>query len=291
MDWAAGRFGGLADERMAVRDAVRRAPRAGGGENRRGVRGAHLDHAVDEWTRIDTSLTVPTAARYSGVVRDALDLPSLPAAAHRRAMSRIVVPSGPWGLVGAADPIPAYRLKMGARVDGLGTLAAWWRPEVSRALARRARCGEVIDLLPREHRAAIDASALAPGRVVRVEIVEDGSAGAPVGWSRGQAREGTARAGGGPVAALGGGRRHRAGHVPERHVTRGRGRVGVPGRYFLLAGAFFAGALAAAFVAGACAVGFAAAFAAGSAAGLAGAFLAGALAPGFAAAFAAGSAG
>lgn len=177
VDWAAGAFGHLSAQRMAVRDAVHRALRAGGGAKLLGVRGPHLGRALDEWRRIDDAPTAPVAARYSGVVWDALDLPTLPAAARRRAMSRIVVPSGLWGLVGAADPIPAYRLKMAARVDGLGPLAAWWRPAVSPALAARAGRGAVIDLLPLEHRAAIDPAALPAGRLVRVDIVDDGPAG------------------------------------------------------------------------------------------------------------------
>ena len=176
-DWAAGAFGHLAGERMAVRDAVRRVLRAGGGEKLLGVRGAHLERALGEWRHLDTAPTTPAALRYSGVVWDGLDLAALPAPARRRAMSRIVVTSGLWGLVAATDQIPAYRLKMGARVGDLGQLAAWWRPVVSRALAARAGRGAVIDLLPQEHRASIDAAALAPGRLVRVEVVEDAAGG------------------------------------------------------------------------------------------------------------------
>ena len=198
IDWMAGAFAHLADDRRAVRDAVRRTLRAGGrtgAEKLLGVRGPHLDRALDEWRHIDISPTAPAADRYSGVVWGGLDLPTLPAAARRRAMSRIVVPSALWGLVGAGDLIPAYRLKMSARLDGLGALAAWWRPAVSRALADRAGRGVVIDLLPKEHRAAIDPSALAPGRLVRVEIVEDGPAGRrSVGHAGKQAKGRLARA-------------------------------------------------------------------------------------------------
>lgn len=177
VDWAGGVFGHLAAERVAVRAAVRRVLRAGGGEKLLGVRGAHLDRALAEWKNLDAAPTAPAALRYAGVVWDGLDLASLPAPARRRAMSRIVVTSGLWGLIAATDPIPAYRLKMGARVGDLGQLAAWWRPAVSSALAARAGRGTVIDLLPQEHRASIDPAALAPGRLVRVEVVEDASGG------------------------------------------------------------------------------------------------------------------
>ena len=176
--WAEGRFGALADDRRAVRDAVQQAlRRRDDAERLLGVKGAHLDRALDEWAGIDTAPTVPAARRYSGVVWGAVDIAGMDAATRRRLLTRVVVPSGLWGLVGAGDAIPAYRLKMGARVGSLGLLSRWWQPRVSPALAVRAGRGAVIDLLPQEHAAAIDPSALRRGALVRVEIVDDGPAG------------------------------------------------------------------------------------------------------------------
>lgn len=177
IDVGGGRFAGLAAERLIVRDAVRRMLAAGAGGPLLGVRGPHLERALNEWRDLDASPTMPAARRYTGVVWGGIDIASLPAPARRRAVSRIVVTSGLWGLVGAGDAIPAYRLKMGARVDGLGSLAAWWRPTISAALARRAGRGAVIDMLPLDHRAVIDPSALRSGSLVRVGIVEDGPGG------------------------------------------------------------------------------------------------------------------
>ena len=88
----------------------------------------------------------------------------------------MLVPSGLWGLVAATDPLPPYRLKMGARLAPLGGLAAFWRPRITPLIVARARGGWVVDLLPQEHAAALDAGALG-GRLVRVEIVEDGPSG------------------------------------------------------------------------------------------------------------------
>jgi uncharacterized protein len=176
--WAEGRFGALADDRRTVRDAVQQAlRRRDDAERLLGVKGAHLDRALDEWAGIDTAPTVPAARRYSGVVWGAVDIAGMDAATRRRLLTRVVVPSGLWGLVGAGDAIPAYRLKMGARVGSLGLLSRWWQPRVSPALAVRAGRGAVIDLLPQEHAAAIDPSALRRGALVRVEIVDDGPAG------------------------------------------------------------------------------------------------------------------
>jgi len=178
-EFAAGRFGvALGDARREVRDAVRRVLGDDAAASALlGVRGAHLERALDEWRCLDDAPTLPVVERYSGVVWGAIGIDDLPAAARRRLMTRVLVPSGLWGLVAADDRIPAYRLKMGARVPPLGLLAAWWRPLVTQALVARAGRGAVIDLLPQEHAAAIDGSALRPGAHVRVDIVDDGPAG------------------------------------------------------------------------------------------------------------------
>ncbi len=178
LDWHGGRFGALGDARLEVREAVRHHLAQQGTAGRLlGVRGAHLERALAEWRHLDHAPTLPADARYTGVVWGALGLQSLAPGVRRRASSRIVVPSGLWGLVGASDAIPAYRLKMGARVAPLGLLAAWWRPRVSDALRGAGRGRYVVDLLPEEHRAAIDPAVLPAGRYVRVDIVDDGPGG------------------------------------------------------------------------------------------------------------------
>lgn len=80
--------------------------------------------------------------------------------------------SGLWGLVAPADPIPDYRLKMSARVEPLGKLSTWWRPALTVALDPVVARAVVWDLLPQEHAAAIDWSALAPHERRTVRFVD-----------------------------------------------------------------------------------------------------------------------
>ena len=61
VEWGGGRFGGLADERLMVRDAVRRVLAAGAGGPLLGVRGPHLARALDEWNAMDASPTMAAA--------------------------------------------------------------------------------------------------------------------------------------------------------------------------------------------------------------------------------------
>ncbi|MGA9277101.1 peroxide stress protein YaaA, partial [Ilumatobacter sp.] len=73
---------------------------------------------------------------------------------------RLVVVSGLLGLVRGNDPVPDYRLKMGANLAPFGKLSTWWRDELSDTLNRYAagrtagRKRVIIDMLPKEHRAA-----------------------------------------------------------------------------------------------------------------------------------------
>ena len=67
--------------------------------------------------------------------------------------------SGLFGMVRPLDMIPAYKLKMGAKLLRRGTCAAIWKPLISRSLADNAEeIGMIWDLLPNEHSAAWDPS-------------------------------------------------------------------------------------------------------------------------------------
>jgi cytoplasmic iron level regulating protein YaaA (DUF328/UPF0246 family) len=146
----AGSFGSrLADRRSEVVAAL--AGVQGGSEKLLGVKGDHLLRAQSANTSLIGAATLPAWQRYTGVVWDHLDAASLPADARRR----ITIVSGLLGLVRGDDPVPDYRLKMGASLPPLGKLSTWWRPAVSAELARIGRRRFVVDLLAQEHRSAL----------------------------------------------------------------------------------------------------------------------------------------
>ena len=126
----------------------------GGDEKLLGVGKAHLVRAQRANTSLIGAPTLPAFQRYTGVVWDHLDIASLASAQQTRALNSIVVISGLLGAVGANDPIPDYRLKMGARLAPFGLLAKWWHENLSDALNAAFKGSVVIDLLPQEHRAA-----------------------------------------------------------------------------------------------------------------------------------------
>ncbi len=112
--------------------------------------------------------------RYTGVLYQELDAATLSPAGKRRLRRDVLIASGLWGLVGPADRIPDYKLKMGARLAPLGKLSTWWRPTLSDALAERARGAVVWDLLPNEHAAALDWERLAPKQRTTIVFLDRG---------------------------------------------------------------------------------------------------------------------
>ncbi|HEU5150933.1 MAG TPA: peroxide stress protein YaaA [Iamia sp.] len=109
--------------------------------------------------------------RYTGVLYKELDAASLDTAARRRLSSTTLIASGLWGLVGPNDPIPDYRLKMGASLPGLGKLSTFWRPHLTAALGERLAGRVVWDLLPNEHAAAWDPAPVPLHRRITVRFV------------------------------------------------------------------------------------------------------------------------
>lgn len=63
---------------------------------------------------------MPAIERYTGVLYDALDAVSLTGAARDWLDEHVVVQSALFGVIGAGDPIPAYRLSAGSRLPELG---------------------------------------------------------------------------------------------------------------------------------------------------------------------------
>lgn len=163
-----GVFGtSLGDYRTEICDHL--ATIKGGDATLLGVKGAHLERALEANSGLIGSPTLPAWQRYTGVVWDHLDLASMTPAQRKSFTSRLFVPSGLLGIVRADDPIPDYRLKMGARLAPFGILSKWWRDDLTEAFAAVVKKRVVIDVLPNEHRAAFNYPLLPTVR--RVDLV------------------------------------------------------------------------------------------------------------------------
>lgn len=145
-----------------------------------------LTHQKQNGEKTVGGLTLPACERYTGVVWKHLDLQSLPAATRRSAIKQIYVVSGLLGLARADDLIPNYKLKMSAKLEGIGVLAGFWRPTLTSALGLLAKKHTVVDLLPNEHRSAIDWTQIQ--NHVRVDLVA--KSGGRVGGHNAKAAKG-----------------------------------------------------------------------------------------------------
>jgi len=119
-----------------------------------------------------TEPTLPAIERYTGVLYKELDAASLTSVAKRRLEREVLIASGLWGLVAPSDPIPHYKLKMSANIAPLGRLSTFWKPQVTDVLAPVVAKRIVWDLLPIEHRAAVDWGRLAPAERRTVRFVD-----------------------------------------------------------------------------------------------------------------------
>lgn len=96
--------------------------------------------------RLSTASTARADRVYAGVLYEALDLPTLPSGARRRATARLAVTSGLFGLVRPADHIPAYRLSGSVTLPGVGSVARYWGARLGPAVEEAAGGGLVVDL-------------------------------------------------------------------------------------------------------------------------------------------------
>lgn len=96
-------------------------------------------------TRLRTAPAVPVSALYTGVLYDALDLPSMDATALRRANRWLVVQSALFGALHLKDKVPPYRLSMAVNLPGIGPLAGFWKPLLAEPMAAAAARGLIVD--------------------------------------------------------------------------------------------------------------------------------------------------
>jgi cytoplasmic iron level regulating protein YaaA (DUF328/UPF0246 family) len=154
-----------------------------------GVKGDALAAATAANATVRTAPTLPAIERYTGVLYDALDAGSLRAADRKRLELSVLIVSGLWGLVAPSDPVPDYKLKMGATLPGPGKLQSFWAQDCTAALLERAGSGRsastVWNLLPIEHDTVWRPPAgFAQYRVKFLERKADGSLVAVAHWNK-----------------------------------------------------------------------------------------------------------
>ncbi|MGO4957059.1 YaaA family protein [Luteococcus sp. Sow4_B9] len=116
--------------------------------------GASLTEEVAANTRVMTAPALRARDLYTGVLYDALDLPSLSSADSRRATHRLLVVSAAHGALRLNDRVSPYRLAMDVDLPGVGPLARFWAPLLAQALPGEVGAGIVVDCRSASYRSA-----------------------------------------------------------------------------------------------------------------------------------------
>lgn len=122
------------------------------------------------------SPVLPALERYSGVLFDAIGAGTLSNKATDFCAEQVLIHSALLGLVGAADPIPAYRLSHNSRLPGLSLTSVWAGP-VSAALDDAVREDPRKWVLDLRSEAYVKLGPAPPASSVFVRVVSRGADG------------------------------------------------------------------------------------------------------------------
>ena len=140
-----------------------------------------LDYLEDD-KNLRVSQTMPAIDRYTGVLYDALDTPSLGSSQRDWLNRHVQIQSAVFGRVSATDLIPTYRLSASTALPGLKiarkacSLKNFWQSAHREATQAAGREHFVLDLRSKDY-VALDPTAGTSGEVSWVNIVarsEDG---------------------------------------------------------------------------------------------------------------------
>lgn len=103
---------------------------------------------------------------YSGVLYEALNFAKLPKPAQNWIGKRVFISSALFGLVGAFDKIPAYRLSGDKSLPNAGSLKTFWIKKLTALLDKQFEKNLILDL-----RSGVYASAWQPGETLKKNFV------------------------------------------------------------------------------------------------------------------------
>jgi uncharacterized protein len=115
--------------------------------------------------------TVPALRRYAGVVYDGLAPHTFSPQELRLAGRTVLIFSGLFGVVRAAEPVPDYRVPAKAVLPGVGVAGTFWRPVLDKAMPALVDDDLVVDLRSSDYAAMWRPRASAAARTVQVRVL------------------------------------------------------------------------------------------------------------------------
>ena len=150
---------------------------SGAGRTRRTAMAAFVlpeavaDAAIAANSAIVSSPTTAALDRYAGVVYAGLEVATMSPAERAIAEDKILVFSGLFGVLGAAEPVPDYRVPAAAKLARIGLVGSSWRPILARSmpgLLGDIAGGLVLDLRSTDYAAMWRAPSDRPALSVRI---------------------------------------------------------------------------------------------------------------------------
>jgi hypothetical protein len=114
-------------------------------------------------------VSLPLEQRYNGVVWKQLNYNTFNKTMNIRAKKCLLVPSALGGLFAWGDPVPEYKLKLGASLSELGRLNLFWREHISKEIQNsleEKKSNTVIDLLAQEQAVSVTL----PANIQRISV-------------------------------------------------------------------------------------------------------------------------
>ena len=137
-----------------------------------GVKGSALEKARLENAQLKNAPTLKAIERYTGVMYDAIEHETLDVNAREMFGQSVIIMSGLFGMIRPFDMIPAYKLKMGGKLIRGTSCSAMWKKLLTRSLAESYDSAVIWDLLPNEHSAAWNPSAVDYKKRFTVKFVQ-----------------------------------------------------------------------------------------------------------------------
>ena len=116
--------------------------------------------------------SLPALDRYSGVVYQGFDTPSLTKAGRRVAERSLLIFSGGFGVVRGGEGVPWYRIPASSRLPELGAVTPIWRPVLARVVPALIGDEFTVDLRSTDYRAMWKPARAAAERVVAVRVLQ-----------------------------------------------------------------------------------------------------------------------
>lgn len=176
LDLAELSFPALTPQREAALAALARVSKTVSGASAALRLGPTQQIEIERNRAVRRSAVMPALERYTGVLYDGLDAASLSPAEREFAFQHVAIHSALFGLVGAGDPLPAYRLSHDSALPEL-RLRRHWKSAVAAELA--AHRGLVLDLRSESYAAL----GPAPTGAVYLRVVTENASGRRVALS------------------------------------------------------------------------------------------------------------